>query len=159
MLRLRGGVRSSFGERIKVNFECVFCTLGWSSTDENNPPQCTLLDYSKVASVLTEFRTEVCWWDFHRNYVLERLVFHGMPRTSSVVVQGKWSRVRVSLKWSWSPMGMSAGVSSGGLFSPSSLVAMRVTVGSRVKSGSLVLLESSRPGLLLMATEYLLFEL
>ena len=96
--RLRGGVLSSFGEHIKVNFECVFCTLGWSSTDEDNPPQCTLLDYSKVASVLTELRTEVCGWDFHRNYVLERLVFHGMPRTSSVVVQGKWSRVRVSFK-------------------------------------------------------------
>jgi len=38
MLRLRGGILSRFGEPIEVDFECVFCTLGCSSTDENNPP-------------------------------------------------------------------------------------------------------------------------
>ena len=38
MLRLRGSILSRFGEPIEVDFECVFCTLGCSSTDENNPP-------------------------------------------------------------------------------------------------------------------------
>ncbi|KAK4449028.1 vegetative incompatibility protein HET-E-1 [Podospora aff. communis PSN243] len=101
MIRLRGGSRISphgDSDHINVDFECVFFALGWSSVDEHRPPQCTVVNYSDIASVLSEFRTDACGWDFNRNYVLERLVFHGMPRASGVVIQGRESRVRVSFE-------------------------------------------------------------
>ncbi|KXX81983.1 Vegetative incompatibility protein HET-E-1 [Madurella mycetomatis] len=98
VVRLRRGAVSRFGQPIEVNFECVFCALGWSSRDEKRPPQYTLLDYSKFASVLTKFRDEVRGWDFHRSLVLKRLKFHSMPRASSTVVQSRGSLVRVSFE-------------------------------------------------------------
>jgi hypothetical protein len=99
MLRLKGESSiSPFGDHIKVGFECVFFALGWSSTVESHPPQCTVVNYSDIASVLSEFRTDACGWDFNTNYVLERLVFHGMPRVSAVVIQGRESRVIVSFE-------------------------------------------------------------
>jgi hypothetical protein len=98
MVRLRGGVLSDLGEPMEVNFECVFCAAGWSSTHPSSL-QCTLLDYGKFATALSEFRAEVCGWDFHRNYFLERLIYHRMPTAPSVVIHGRKSRVRVSFKW------------------------------------------------------------
>ena len=98
LVRLRGGILSPFGEPIKINFECMFFASGWSSTDPDNPPQCTLLDSTKFSPVLLKLRDEACGWDFHRNYVLERLNFHGLPKASSVVVQGKECPVRVSFQ-------------------------------------------------------------
>jgi hypothetical protein len=104
MARLSGGLRSEFGDRIEVNIECVFIALGWSSTSRESPPQCTLLDYSAFTSVSSEFRSEVCGWDFQRNYTLERLVYHSIPKTSSLVIRGRRSTVRVSFKVSEEPV-------------------------------------------------------
>ncbi|KAK4102837.1 HET-domain-containing protein [Parathielavia hyrcaniae] len=95
MARLTGGVLSDLGERVEVDLECVFCAAGWSSSDQESL-QCTVLDYSRFAPALSEFRTEVCGWDFHRNYFLERLIYHKMPRASSVTVQGRRSQMRIS---------------------------------------------------------------
>jgi hypothetical protein len=97
MVRLRGGVLSGSGEPVEVSFECVFCAVGWSSTDPNSL-HCTVLDYGRFATALSEFRAEVCRWDFHRKYFLERLIYHRMPWASSVVIQEKKSRIRVSYK-------------------------------------------------------------
>ncbi len=97
MVRLRGGILSGLGVSDEVDFECVFCAAGWSSTDQRRL-QCTLLDYARFATALSEFRTEACGWDFHTNHFLERLIYHRMPQASSVVVQGKRSRIRISFK-------------------------------------------------------------
>jgi len=96
MIRLKGGDVSPDSNRMEVDFECVFFGIGWSSTKHSNPPLCTVIDYGSVALVLPEFRADACGWDFHRKYVLERVIFHGIPRTSSVVIHGRTSRVRVS---------------------------------------------------------------
>ncbi|KAK4117990.1 hypothetical protein N657DRAFT_651756 [Parathielavia appendiculata] len=99
MARLRGGRLSEAGEPMQVDFECIFCAAGWSSTNPDSR-QCTVLDYGRFASALSEFRAEVCGWDFRTSHFLERLVYHGMPRASSAVVQGKKSRMHVSFKGS-----------------------------------------------------------
>jgi len=44
------------------------------------------VDYAWFAAVLSEFRIDACAWNFRRSFVLERLVFHGMPRTQVVVI-------------------------------------------------------------------------
>ena len=98
MIRLRGGESSPNGDHIKVNFECVFFALGWSSTDPDRPPQCTSVDYAQVAAVFSELRIDACAWDFRRNFLLDRLVFHGISRMEAVAIQGRDSRVRVSFR-------------------------------------------------------------
>jgi hypothetical protein len=97
MVRLRGGILSDLGIPVEVDFECVFCAAGWSSTDQGRL-QCTVLDYARFVTALSEFRTEACGWDFHTHYFLERLIYHRIPRASSVVVRGKQSRIRISFK-------------------------------------------------------------
>jgi len=95
MVRLRGGVVSDFGEPVEVDFECVFCALGWSSTDDAKMPECTVIDYNNFAAE-SVFRAEVSGWDFFRNYFRERLAYHRIPRASFAIVQGRKSPIRVS---------------------------------------------------------------
>ncbi|KAM7194145.1 vegetative incompatibility protein HET-E-1 [Naviculisporaceae sp. PSN 640] len=100
MLRLRGGVLSPSGLQ-RVDFEFMFCAAGWSSTlaselSEGNgsresklepPLQCGVMDYREYAAAFSEFRTDAQGWDFHSEHFLERLVYHQMPKRSSIVME------------------------------------------------------------------------
>lgn len=107
MARMRVGVLSPLaGGSDKADFECMFCALGWSSISprpgDTGALQCAVLDYREYAAAFSEFRFDARGWDFHRAYFLERLVFHGMPRRSCLVIevrradtgQSEWVRVR-----------------------------------------------------------------
>lgn len=99
MVRLRGGIVSEFGEPVEADFECVFCALGWSSTDDHKIPQCTVVDYNNFAAEFV-FRDEVTGWDYSRNYFQERLAYHRIPMASHAIVQGRKSPIHVSFELS-----------------------------------------------------------
>jgi len=91
---------SSSGERhTDIDFECMFCAVGWSSTEESSV-QCSILDYREYSTALAEFRKDVSGWDFNRRQYMKHLKHHGIPKASAVVIQipDTGRTVRVSFK-------------------------------------------------------------
>jgi len=87
MLRLKGSLTTPVdGPRTKVDFDCLFCAIGWSSTNIESL-QCTILDRRHHTMALAEFHDDVSGWDYHREQSLLHLIQHNIPKASSVCIQ------------------------------------------------------------------------
>jgi len=60
MVRLRGSLvpPSQGGRHTDIAFECMFCALGWSSTDETSL-QSSLLDYRAHSAALADLKSDI----------------------------------------------------------------------------------------------------
>jgi hypothetical protein len=97
-LRLSMNLTTHVGQRkTKVDLECMFYALGWSSLALSSL-QCTLVDYRSITTQLNEAQSHVAAWDPDRHQVLEILMYHKIPRSSfaSWIIPGTKTSALVS---------------------------------------------------------------
>ena len=87
VLWFRGSLTPPMGGlHANIDFDCIFCALGWSSTDIDSL-QCTLLDQRPYTTALAAFHSDVSGWDYHPEQCLLHFIHHKIPRASSVRIQ------------------------------------------------------------------------
>jgi hypothetical protein len=98
-LRLCANFTSVGRRSTKIEFECMFYAVGWSSLDLGRL-QCTLVDYRSFATELNEVHSQIAAWDHDRLQVLEQLVYHKIPRSDSAAfgIPGTKTSILVSFR-------------------------------------------------------------